>query len=208
MTGQLFIISAPSGAGKTSLVHALLRATTGIGVSISHTTRAMRPGEVHGRDYHFVDADTFTGMIDRGEFIEHALVFGNRYGTSRGTVAAALAAGQDLVLEIDWQGARRIRDLYPDAISVFVMPPSIGELRRRLEHRGEDRPEVIAGRMQAAQEEMSHFREYQYLIVNDDFERARADLEAIVRVARLATARQQQAGAADALGPMASGASV
>jgi len=208
MTGQLFIISAPSGAGKTSLVHALLGATSGIGVSISHTTRAMRPGEMHGRDYHFVDPDTFSGMIDRGEFIEYALVFGNRYGTSRETVGAALAAGQDLVLEIDWQGARRIRDLYPDAISVFVMPPSIGELRRRLEYRGEDGPAVIAARMQAAREEMSHYGEYQYLIVNDNFERARADLEAIVRVARLATARQQQTGAAAALEPMASGGTV
>ena len=204
MTGQLFIISAPSGAGKTSLVHALLASLPGIGVSVSHTTRAMRPGEVQGRDYHFVDMDTFTGMIEREEFIEQALVFGNRYGTSRGAVSAALAAGQDLVLEIDWQGARRIRDLYPTAISIFILPPSIEELRRRLEHRGEDGADTIARRMQAAANEMSHYREYQYLIVNDDFERAREDLAAIVRAARLTMARQQEAGAAAALGPMAS----
>lgn len=204
MSGQLFIVSAPSGAGKTSLVHALLAGTPAIGVSVSHTTRAMRPGEVEGRDYYFVDIATFADMIAREDFLEHAMVFGNHYGTSRSAVAAALGAGQDLVLEIDWQGARRIRDLFPTAISIFILPPSIAELRRRLEHRGEDRPETIAERMLAASEEMSHYNEYQYLIVNDDFDRARGDLQAIVRAARLATARQQAAGATAALGPMAS----
>lgn len=199
MSGQLFIVSAPSGAGKTSLVAALLKSTPGIGVSVSHTTRAMRPGEADGVNYYFVDLPGFTAMEARGEFLESAVVFGNRYGTSRRAVTEALAAGRDLVLEIDWQGARRIRDLFPAAVSVFIMPPSIDELQRRLERRNEDGPEIIARRMQAAREEMAHYKEYQYLVVNDDFERARADLEAIVRVARLSTTRQQAAGATAAL---------
>jgi len=199
MSGQLFIVSAPSGAGKTSLVAALLKSMPGIGVSVSHTTRAMRPGEADGVNYHFVDVATFAAMEARGEFLESALVFGNRYGTSRGAVTDILAGGRDLVLEIDWQGARRIRDLYPAALSVFIMPPSIAELQRRLEARNEDGPDVIARRMQAARVEMAHYREYQYLVVNDDFERARADLAAIVRAARLSTARQQAAGATAAL---------
>ncbi len=199
MSGQLFIVSAPSGAGKTSLVAALLKSMPGIGVSVSHTTRAMRPGEADGVNYYFVDVATFTAMEARGEFLESALVFGNRYGTSRGAVTDILAGGRDLVLEIDWQGARRIRDLYPAALSVFIMPPSIAELQRRLEARNEDGPDVIARRTQAARVEMAHYREYQYLVVNDDFERARADLAAIVRAARLSTARQQAAGATAAL---------
>ncbi|MGE3772017.1 MAG: guanylate kinase [Gammaproteobacteria bacterium] len=199
MSGQLFIVSAPSGAGKTSLVAALLRSTPGIGVSVSHTTRAMRPGEVDGVNYYFVDVPTFTAMEARGDFLESAVVFGNRYGTSRRAVTETLAAGRDLVLEIDWQGARRIRDLFPAAVSVFIMPPSVEELQHRLERRNEDGPETIARRMQAAREEMAHYKEYQYLVVNDDFERARGDLEAIVRVARLSTARQQAIGATAAL---------
>ncbi|HMM76497.1 MAG TPA: guanylate kinase [Gammaproteobacteria bacterium] len=199
MSGQLFIVSAPSGAGKTSLVAALLKTTPGIGVSVSHTTRARRPGEVDGVNYHFVDAPTFTAMEARGEFLESAVVFGNHYGTSRRAVTETLAAGRDLVLEIDWQGARRIRDLFPATVSVFIMPPSIEELQRRLERRNEDGPEIIARRMQAAREEMAHYKEYQYLVVNDDFERACGDLQAIVRVARLSTARQQAIGATAAL---------
>ncbi len=199
MSGQLFIVSAPSGAGKTSLVGTLLQSMSGIGVSVSHTTRAKRPGEVDGVNYYFVDVASFAAMDQRGEFLESALVFGHRYGTSRRAVTAALAAGRDLVLEIDWQGARRIRDLFPAAISVFIMPPSIDELRRRLEQRNEDGAEVIARRMEAAREEMAHYKEYQYLVVNDDFARASADLAAIVRVARLSTIRQQAAGATAAL---------
>jgi guanylate kinase len=199
MHGQLFIVSAPSGAGKTSLVHALVGALPDITVSVSHTTRPMRPGEVQGRDYHFVDETAFAAMAERGEFLEYALVFGNRYGTSRGAVDATLAQGIDVVLEIDWQGARRVRQLKPDAVSVFIMPPSLPELRRRLERRGKDGAEVIARRMEAARREMSHFDEYQYLVVNDDFERAREDLQAIVRAARLATPRQRAAGATVAL---------
>lgn len=199
MSGQLFIVSAPSGAGKTSLVAALLKSTPGIGVSVSHTTRAMRPGEVDGVNYYFVDVASFTAMEARGDFLESAVVFGNRYGTSRRAVTETLAAGRDLVLEIDWQGARRIRDLFPAAVSVFIMPPSVEELQHRLERRNEDGPEIIARRMQAAREEMAHYKEYQYLVVNDDFERARGDLEAIVRVARLSTARQQAIGATAAL---------
>jgi len=201
MTGQLFIVSAPSGAGKTSLVHALLGQLADIGVSVSHTTRRIRPGEVQGRDYHFVDIEAFREMIAHDDFLEHALVFGNYYGTSRSGVVAALASGRDLGLEIDWQGARRIRELVPDAVSVFIMPPSLEELRRRLEGRGKDDPDTIARRMEAARQEMSHFDEYQYLIVNDDFERARDDLAAVVRAARLATPRQQAAGATAALAP-------
>jgi guanylate kinase len=201
MSGQLFIVSAPSGAGKTSLVAALLKSMSGIGVSVSHTTRAKRPGEVDGLNYHFVDEPRFAAMEARGEFLESAVVFGHRYGTSRHAVTEALAAGRDLVLEIDWQGARRIRDLFPAAVSVFLMPPSIEELQCRLERRNEDGPEVIARRMQAAREEMAHYKEYQYLVVNDDFERARGDLEAIVRAARLSTARQQAIGATVALEP-------
>jgi guanylate kinase len=210
MTGQLFIVSAPSGAGKTSLVHALLGQLPDIGVSVSHTTRRIRPGEVQGRDYHFVDIEAFRAMIAHDDFLEHALVFGNYYGTSRSGVVAALASGRDLVLEIDWQGARRIRELVPDAVSVFIMPPSLEELRRRLESRGKDDPDTIARRMEAARQEMSHFDEYQYLIVNDDFERARDDLAAVVPAARLPPPRPQAAGAPPALppgaqaGPMAS----
>lgn len=201
MNGQLFIVSAPSGAGKTSLVHALVAAMPAITVSVSHTTRPMRPGEVEGRDYHFVQEPVFAAMVERDEFLEHALVFGNRYGTARGTVDATLAQGLDVVLEIDWQGARRVRELKPDAVSVFIMPPSLAELRRRLERRGKDGAEVIARRMDAAREEMSHYDEYRYLVVNDDFGRACADLEAIVRAARLATPRQRAAGATAALAP-------
>jgi guanylate kinase len=201
MTGQLFIVSAPSGAGKTSLVHALLGQLAGIDVSVSHTTRRIRPGEVQGRDYHFVDIEAFRGMIAHDDFLEYAQVFGNYYGTSRSGVAAALAGGRDLVLEIDWQGARRIRELVPDAVSVFIMPPSLEELRHRLEGRGKDDPDTIARRMEAAREQMSHFDEYQYLIVNDEFERARDDLAAVVRATRLATPRQRAAGATAALAP-------
>jgi guanylate kinase len=199
MHGQLFIVSAPSGAGKTSLVHALVAALPDIAVSVSHTTRPMRTGEVQGRDYHFVDEARFATMVARDEFLEHALVFGNRYGTSRSAVDETLARGLDVVLEIDWQGARRVRELKPEAVSVFILPPSLSELRRRLERRGKDDAAVIARRMEAARAEMSHFEEYGYLVVNDDFPRASLDLQAIVRATRLATARQRAAGAAAAL---------
>ncbi len=184
---QLYVISAPSGAGKTSLIQTLVARTDALTVSVSHTTRGMRPGERPGSDYFFVDIPTFEGMVARDEFLEHAQVFGNFYGTSRPAVDRALAAGQDVVLEIDWQGARRIRTLYPQVVTVFILPPSLAELRKRLELRGEDRPEVITRRMQEAAAEASHYPEYEFLVVNSEFTRAAEDLHAIVRATRLRT---------------------
>ncbi len=184
---QLFVVSAPSGAGKTSLLRRLVARTESLQVSVSHTTRAMRTGEREGKDYFFVDVAAFEAMVARGEFVEHARVFGNLYGTSLLTINQALAGDSDLVLEIDWQGARLIRDLYPAAITVFILPPSLEELRKRLELRGEDDPEVIDRRMQAACAEISHYPEYDYLVVNEDFDQASADLAAIVRACRLRT---------------------
>ncbi len=189
-SAQLFVISAPSGAGKTSLVQALVGSTEFITISVSHTTRGVRPGERDGVDYFFIDPKTFDGMIARAEFIEHAQVFGNLYGTSRGAVDHALRAGHDVVLEIDWQGARRIRALYPHATTIFIVPPSIGELQKRLELRGEDPPPVIERRMHEARAEMSHYAEYEYLIVNDVFAQALDDLRAIVRAVRLSQRAQ------------------
>lgn len=190
---QLFVISAPSGAGKTSLIHALVSSTDSISVSVSHTTRDMRPGERNGVDYFFVDVPSYDKMVARDEFLEHAHVFGNLYGTSRPGVDRALAAGCDVVLEIDWQGARRIRILYPQAVTVFILPPSIAELRKRLESRGEDRLEVIERRMREAAAEISHHPEYEFLMVNHVFETALDDLRAIVRATRLRTALQRPA---------------
>lgn len=184
MTGQLYIVSAPSGAGKTSLIKALLAEVPGLGVSVSHTTRAMRPGEVDGVNYHFVSPEVFERMAERGDFLEHALVFGNRYGTSRTGVAAQLAAGQDVVLEIDWQGARRIRELFPDAVSIFILPPSIDALRERLEQRAQDEAAVIQRRMAAAAQEISHQGEYDYRILNGEFDTALAELKGIVAARR------------------------
>jgi guanylate kinase len=190
--GTLFIVSAPSGAGKTSLVKALRQSLSGFTVSVSHTTRAQRPGEEHGRDYFFVARPEFERMIEAGEFLEHARVFDNYYGTARSTVEAALAGGQDVLLEIDWQGARQIRMLMPDCVSVFVLPPSRKTLEERLNARGQDDPETIARRMRDAISEMSHYREYDYLVVNDDFEQALAELRSIVVASRLATVRQAE----------------
>ena len=187
---QLFVVSAPSGAGKTSLIQALVGETADLSVSISHTTRRMRAGERAGADYHFVDTATFEQMVASEAFLEHARVFDNLYGTSRREVDSALAAGRDLVLEIDWQGARRIRALYPQAVTVFILPPSITELRKRLEARGEDRADVIDRRMREAAAEMSHAPEYEYLVVNAVFTQAVADLQAIVRASRLRTSVQ------------------
>lgn len=184
MTGQLYIVSAPSGAGKTSLIKALLADVPGLCVSVSHTTRARRPGEVDGVNYHFVTPEAFEAMVARGEFLEHAVVFGNRYGTSRAAVAAQLAEGQDVVLEIDWQGARRIRELFPDALSIFILPPSIEALRERLEHRAQDEAAVIERRMEAAAQEISHQGEYDYRIMNGQFDAALAELKNIVEARR------------------------
>lgn len=190
--GTLFIVSAPSGAGKTSLVRALRENLEGFTVSVSHTTRAQRPGEVYGRDYFFVNHAEFEGMIESGGFLEHARVFDNYYGTARATVEKALSEGQDVLLEIDWQGARQIRNLMPNCISIFILPPSRRTLEERLKARGQDDPDTIARRMRDAISEMSHYSEYDYLIVNDDFDRALAELRSVVVASRLKTGRQSE----------------
>jgi len=189
--GHLFVVSAPSGGGKTSLVRALLDRAGALRVSTSHTTRGRRSGEQDGIDYHFIDEAAFTDMVDGGEFLEHARVFDHYYGTARAPVAERLAAGEDVILEIDWQGARSIRAAIPDTISIFILPPSIEELERRLNNRG-DKAETIVRRMRDAVNEMSHFGEYDYLVINDDFERAAAALVAIVTASRLRRAVQIQ----------------
>ena len=190
-SGTLYIISAPSGAGKSSLLRALLE-TLGaeLAVSVSHTTRYPRPGEVDGKDYHFVDGVAFDGMVSRGEFLEHAEVFGNRYGTSRQAVADLLATGVDVTLEIDWQGARLVRELLPATASIFILPPSLEALQQRLQDRGQDDNEVIDRRMRDAVSEMSHFDEYDYLIINDVFQEALDELVLIMRSGQLRLASQ------------------
>lgn len=192
MIGSLFIVSAPSGAGKTSLVNELVGALDDIVVSISHTTRPPRERERDRVDYYFVDDATFERMVAEDQFLEHARVFDHRYGTSRHWVEQQRAAGRDVILEIDWQGARQIKTRVPEAVSVFILPPSLAELRVRLRRRGQDGPEAIERRMADAVAEMSHYAEYDYLVVNDDFHRALADLTAIVRAARLETPVQRQ----------------
>jgi len=189
--GTLFIVSAPSGAGKTSMVRALMERDADLGFSVSHTTRPPRPGEVDGRDYHFIDVPTFERMVEEGAFLEYAKVFDNYYGTSRAAVEAQLAEGRDVFLDIDWQGARQVRQAWPEAVSIFVLPPSREALEARLRGRGTDSDEVIAGRMARAVDEASHYDEYDYLIVNDDFETAVGDLGAIVRARRLCLPAQQ-----------------
>ncbi len=188
--GTLYIVSAPSGAGKTSLVKALLERMDGICVSVSHTTRAMRPGEQDGVDYHFVDKAEFERLVEAGDFLEHAQVFDNFYGTSRSAVQAQLDAGDDVILEIDWQGARQVRKQFPDAVGVFILPPSREALRERLTGRGQDPQEVIERRMRDAVSEMVHYDEYDYLVFNDDFEVALADLQAVFHANRLRLQRQ------------------
>jgi guanylate kinase len=178
--GKLLVLSAPSGAGKSSLAKALVEARSNLGVSVSHTTRAPRPGEQPGVHYHFVDRPTFEAMIAAGEFVEHARVFDNLYGTSRRALETLLDQGRDVILDIDWQGARRIKALMPEAISVFILPPSREALEQRLRGRGQDAPDVIARRMQEAVSEMRHYPEFDHVIVNDDFQAALADLAAIL----------------------------
>lgn len=185
MQGNLYIVTAPSGAGKSSLVKALLEADAGIELSVSYTTRAPRPGEEHGVHYHFVAVDTFQEMLGNGDFLESAQVYGNYYGTSQPWIEERTRAGRDILLEIDWQGAAQVRKLFPDAVSLFILPPSLAELQRRLEGRGQDSAEVIAKRVAAAQEDISHAYSADYLIVNDDFATALADLRTIVRAQRL-----------------------
>ncbi len=190
--GTLFIISAPSGAGKTTLVRELIESLDGIQVSVSHTTRAQRRGEVDGVNYHFVAVAEFEAMIEHGDFFEYARVFDNYYGTSRSAVETLLAAGQDVILEIDWQGARQVREQLPDAVSIFILPPSRDELERRLAGRGTDEHAIIARRMQDAVSEMSHYDEYDYLVINDDFTTALRELQALVISRRLSLARVRE----------------
>jgi len=182
--GTLFIVSAPSGAGKSTLVNALLAREPGIALSISHTTRAPRPGEVNGKQYHFVDRATFEAMIARGEFLEHAEVFGNLYGTSLAGVRAQLATGHDVLLEIDWQGAAQVRQAVPECVTIFILPPSRAELERRLRSRASDSEATIERRLAESHQEMSHAHEFDCVIVNDVFEDALAHLQAIVRAVR------------------------
>jgi guanylate kinase len=189
-SGNLYIVAAPSGGGKTSLVRKLVDTLEDIGVSISHTTRAMRPGEKHGADYFFVDDDEFIGMANNNAFIEHARVFNHLYGTSAAQITKRLEQGIDVVLDIDWQGAEQIRRSFPNAISVFIIPPSLEALKLRLMNRRQDKDEVIGERMKKAQDELSHYPEFDYLIVNDDFEHAAAELKAIVIANRLRMDRQ------------------
>ncbi|MFZ5935515.1 guanylate kinase [Pseudomonas sp. HS6-2] len=191
-SGTLYIVSAPSGAGKTSLVTALIKADPRVSVSVSHTTRAMRPGEEHGVNYHFVSHDDFKGLIAKGDFLEHAEVFGNFYGTSRSALQEVLDRGNDLILEIDWQGAQQVRKLMPEARSVFILPPSQQALRERLDGRGQDSEEIIAGRMKEAVSEMEHYDEYEYVIINDDFDVALEELKAVFVANRLLLKKQQQ----------------
>ena len=188
--GTLYTVSAPSGAGKTSLVKALVESTAALVVSVSHTTRPIRPGEEDGVNYHFVDEPGFTALLERGDFLEHARVFGNLYGTSRAAVEAQLAQGLDVILEIDWQGAAQVKRLLPESVAVFIVPPSRAELEQRLNSRGQDEEAVIAQRMAEAVDEMSHYVESDYLVVNDDFETALGELQAIVASLRLRTAGQ------------------
>ena len=185
-TGQLYVISAPSGAGKTSLVKALLESTPNLEVSVSHTTRDIRPGETDGINYHFVNESEFESIRDANGFFEWAQVFGNFYGTSSQAVQEKLAEGIDVILEIDWQGARQVKALVNSAISIFVLPPSTAALHRRLTDRGQDNDEIIEGRMQAARDEIAHYSEADFIVLNDEFETAVHDLQSIVRVQRLA----------------------
>ena len=191
-TGILYIVSAPSGAGKTSLVKALIDTMPQVRVSVSHTTRAMRPGEVDGVNYHFVAREQFVEMLQQNAFLEHAQVFDNLYGTSQHWVEQTLAEGYDLILEIDWQGAQQVRRLMPQARSVFILPPTQQALRQRLTNRGQDSDEIIDRRMRDAVSEMSHYVEYDYLVINDDFTTALDDLKAIFRANQLAQQLQQR----------------
>jgi guanylate kinase len=190
MTGLLFIVAAPSGAGKSSLVNAVLAADPRLRLSISYTTRAPRLGERNGREYHFVDRDTFLAMAAAGDFLESAEVHGNLYATSQRQIDAIRAGEHDALLEIDWQGAQQVRRIYPEAVGIFILPPSIEELGRRLIARGQDPDATIRRRLAAAEEEMSHAAEFDYVIINKDFDEARQDLAAVVRAARLTLARQ------------------
>ncbi|WP_374601216.1 guanylate kinase [Arenimonas sp.] len=183
--GTLFIVAAPSGAGKSSLVNAVLAKEPGIALSISFTSRAPRPGERHAQHYHFVSKEEFVAMVAAGDFFEHAQVHGDYKGTARQSVEPQLAAGKDVLLEIDWQGARQVREQVPDCVSVFILPPSRDALQTRMRNRGQDSEETIARRLAAAREEMSHYDEFDYVIVNEHFDAAAAELRAIFVAHRL-----------------------
>lgn len=195
-SGNLFIISAPSGAGKTSLIKALMADDANLKLSISHTTRQPRPGEQNGVDYHFIDEPTFILMLGEAQFLESAHVHGARYGTSQCAVDAPLKDGYDVILEIDWQGAQQVRRLYPESVSIFVLPPSIETLEQRLNSRGQDSQETIARRVSAAREEMRHVGEFDYVTINHNFEEALRDIRAVIRSRRLTAATQLQRYAA------------
>ncbi len=187
MSGKLFVITAPSGAGKTSLIDAVMRDDPSLKISISYTTRPPRPGEKDGVDYHFVDEPTFRTMRERGEFLESAEVHGNHYGTAKQVILDAVKRGDDLILEIDWQGAQQVRGLYPKCIGIFILPPSIEELERRMRARGQDADAVIRRRLENAREELSHAGEFKYAIINKDFETAKRELANIIQVERAKT---------------------
>ncbi|MCO7224580.1 guanylate kinase [Pleionea sp. CnH1-48] len=190
--GTLYIVSAPSGAGKTSLLKVLLKDLQGVRISVSNTTRDQREGEVDGVDYHFTEVETFKQMISEGAFLEYAEVFGNYYGTSQQWVNEQLEAGTDIILEIDWQGARQIRELMPECRTIFILPPSKEALEQRLHGRGQDDSEVIERRMSAAREEISHYNEYDYIVINDDFDVALGELRAILIAERQRGSYQRQ----------------
>jgi len=183
--GRLFVVTAPSGAGKTSLIDAVTREDRSLKISVSYTTRAPRPGEKEGVDYHFVDEPTFRSMRERGEFLESAEVHGNHYGTAKRVILDALTQGDDLILEIDWQGAQQVRRLYPDCVGIFILPPSIEELERRMRARGQDADAVIRRRLDNAREELTHAGEFKYAIINKDFETARRELASIIERERV-----------------------
>ena len=187
MTGKLFVITAPSGAGKTSLIEAVMRDDPSLKISVSYTTRAPRKGEKDGVDYHFVDEKTFRDMKGRGEFLESAEVHGNHYGTGKQVILDAVKRGDDLILEIDWQGAQQVRRLYPDCVGIFILPPSIDELERRMRARGQDSDAVIRRRVDNAREELLHAGEFKYAIINKDFETARRELANIIAAERAKT---------------------
>ncbi|MDN0077384.1 guanylate kinase [Crenobacter sp. SG2303] len=190
LSGNIFIVTAPSGAGKTTLVAALLAAERAVQHSVSYTTRAPREGEVEGRHYHFVTREDFEARIERGEFLEYAEVYGNYYGTSATWIRERLAEGRDILLEIDWQGAQQVHKLFPDAVSIFILPPSLEELESRLRGRGTDSDEVIARRLAMARSEIDHAETFDYILINDDLGTATLDLISVVRAERLRPARQ------------------
>lgn len=190
MSGNLFIVSAPSGAGKTSLVHALLNINPQLRLSVSYTTRNPRPGEQDGHAYHFVSRETFLAMAKRGEFLESAEVYGNLYGTSQKWIGEQIAKGDDILLEIDWQGAAQVRKLFPECVSIFILPPSLEALEQRLKGRGKDNDEVIAKRLAAVREDVAHVAEFDYVIINDNLNEALRELNAVVLSARLRGTQQ------------------